>query len=366
MSSSADNETGVSTYPTGAQRKTAPRIVAFGGGTGMAALLRGLKAYTDRITAVVTVTDNGGSSGRLRNDFDMVSPGDIRNCLMALADVDPLIAKAFQYRFDEAEFKGHCFGNLFITVLTRLVGDFGVSIRELNRILNVRGRVIPDSSAKVSLVAQHPDGSKSTGEVQIARSTKRIQKVEIRPCPVAMSQEIRSAIDEADLFIFGPGSLYTSVIPNLLIDGLMELINATGRQRIYICNIMTQPGETDGYTLCDHLAALRVHVGKGFPDAVVAHAGIVPPEIIETYKDVGSEAVACDLNGQAEYKTVRLVTGAFFDQEEAAGQRGWGTHDECLARHDSDALARVIYDEFLKEGSSLGPAGNGAASDGGT
>ena len=125
MSSSADNEMGVSTYPTGAQRKTAPRIVAFGGGTGMAALLRGLKAYTDRITAVVTVTDNGGSSGRLRNDFDMVSPGDIRNCLMALADVDPLIAKAFQYRFDEAEFKGHCFGNLFITVLTRLVGDFG-------------------------------------------------------------------------------------------------------------------------------------------------------------------------------------------------------------------------------------------------
>ena len=348
MSSSADNDIGLGGYPTGAQRKTAPRIVAFGGGTGMAALLRGLKAYTDRITAVVTVTDNGGSSGRLRNDFDMVAPGDIRNCLMALADVDPLIAKAFQYRFDEAEFKGHCFGNLFITVLTRLVGDFGVSIRELNRLLNVRGRVIPASSEKVSLVAQHPDGSKSTGEVQIARSTKKIQTVEVRPYPVTMSQEIRSAIDEADLFIFGPGSLYTSVIPNLLIDGLMDSIKATGRQRVYICNIMTQPGETDGYTLCDHLSALRVHVGNGFPDAVIAHDGLVPPEIIETYKDAGSEAVACDLNGQAEYSSVRLITGDFFDQREAAGQRAWGIHDECLARHDSDALARVVYDQFLK------------------
>jgi 2-phospho-L-lactate transferase/gluconeogenesis factor (CofD/UPF0052 family) len=128
---------------------------------------------------------------------------------------------------------------------------------------------------------------------------------------------------------------------------------------------MTQPGETDGYTLCDHLAALRVHVGNGFPDAVVAHDGLVPPEIIETYKDAGSEAVACDLNGQAEYETVKLVTGAFFDQEEAAGQRGWGAHDECLARHDSDSLARVIYDEFLKEGASSGSGGNGATGDGG-
>jgi uncharacterized cofD-like protein len=355
MSSSVDNSIGASDCPAGPRSKSAPKIVAFGGGTGMAALLLGLKAYTDQITAVVTVTDNGGSSGLLRNEFDMVAPGDIRNCLLALAEVDPLITRALQYRFDESEFKGHCFGNLFITVLTRLVGDFGVSIRELNRILNVRGRVVPASSAKVSLVAQHPDGSKSTGEVQIARSGKKIQSVEIRPFPVAMSSEIRKAIEEADLFIFGPGSLYTSVIPNLLIDGLMESINATGRQRVYICNIMTQPGETDGYSLYDHLEALRVHVGDGFPDAVIAHDGLVPSEIIEHYKDAGAEAVPCDLNGQAEFQSVRLITGEFFDQEVALGQGSWeqdnraSEHDECLARHDPDAIARVIFEEFLKK-----------------
>ncbi len=362
MSSSADNNTAAGNLPAGIQRRTAPKILAFGGGTGMAALLRGLKAYTDQITAVVTVTDNGGSSGRLRNDFDMGAPGDIRNCLLALADVDPLIAKAFDYRFDESEFKGHCFGNLFITVLNRLVGDFGVSIRELNRILNVRGRVIPASSAKVSLVAQHPDGSKSTGEVQIARSSKKIQTVEIRPYPVTMSQEIRSAVNEADLFIFGPGSLYTSVIPNLLIDGLMESINATGRQRVYICNIMTQPGETDGYTLCDHLEALRLHVGGGFPDAVVAHNGLVPADIIERYQDAGAEAVACDLNGQPEFQSVRLITDDFFDKEEALGAGSWSAHDEeGLARHDSDSLARVIYDEFLKDPAASDGAASGGA-----
>ena len=370
MSSSVDNSIGAGDYSAGPRSKSAPKIVAFGGGTGMAALLLGLKAYTDQITAVVTVTDNGGSSGRLRNEFDMVAPGDIRNCLLALAEVDPLITRALQYRFDESEFKGHCFGNLFITVLTRLVGDFGVSIRELNRILNVRGRVVPASSAKVSLVAQHPDGSKSTGEVQIARSGKRIQSVEIRPYPVAMSSEIRKAIEEADLFIFGPGSLYTSVIPNLLIDGLMESINATGRQRVYICNIMTQPGETDGYSLYDHLEALRVHVGDGFPDAVIAHNGLVPAEIIEHYKDAGAEAVPCDLNGQAEFQSVRLITGEFFDQEVALGQGDWeqdnraSEHDECLARHDPDALARVIFEEFLKKPAAAAATETGAAETG--
>lgn len=369
MSGSAETNPETGNFPAGVQRRVAPKILAFGGGTGMAALLRGLKVYTDQITAVVAVTDNGGSSGRLRNDFDMVAPGDIRNCLLALADVDPLVAKAFDYRFDESEFKGHCFGNLFITVLNRLVGDFGVSIRELNRILNVRGRVIPASSAKLTLVAQHPDGSKSTGEVQIARSSKKIQTVEIRPYPVAMSQEIRSAVDEADLFIFGPGSLYTSVIPNLLLDGLMDSIKATGRQRVYICNIMTQPGETDGYTLCDHLEALRVHVGGGFPDAVVAHNGRIPSEIVGRYQDVGAEAVACDLNGQAEFQSVRLITGDFFDKEEALGQANWGVDDEeGLARHDSDSLARVIYDEFLKNLSAGEGSGveSGDSSGGGT
>ena len=331
-----------------------PRIVAFGGGTGMAALLRGLKQHSDRVTAVVTVTDNGGSSGRLRNDFDMVAPGDIRNCLLALADIDPLIDRAFQYRFEEAEFTGHCFGNLFITVLTRLTGDFNSSIGELNRLLNVRGRVIPATGSRVSLVAEHPDGSKSTGEVQIARSGKRIARIEVRPSPVLVSAEIRDAIAAADLFLFGPGSLYTSVLPNLLLDGIVDAIAATGKPRVYIANLMTQPGETSRYTLAEHLRALRTHVGPGFPDAVVAHVGDLPPEVLRKYHESGADIVQCDLREYREFDDVRLVTGDFFSGETRSG----GSLAAGTVRHDSAALARVVIDEFWRVGGRSGEPGS--------
>lgn len=309
------------------------KVVAFGGGTGMAALLSGLKHYTDNITAVVTVTDNGGSSGRLRNDFDMVAPGDIRNCLIALADVDPLIRDVFQYRFHEAEFKGHCFGNLFITVLTRVMGNFGDSIREMNRILGVKGHVVPAAADKVSLVAHHPDGTKSTGEVLISQSQKPIDRVELRPAPVLLSPEIRRAVEEAEIFLFGPGSLFTSVIPNLLLDGIVETINANGSPRVYIGNIMTQPGETDGYRLSDHIDALRRHVGKDFPDCVLAHKGQLPSELVRKYRAEGSEPVVSGLAGE-EYAGIRLIERDFL----SAG---------TTARHDSRQLAQTICEEVL-------------------
>ncbi len=310
------------------------RAVAFGGGTGMAALLAGLKAFTPNITAVVTVTDNGGSSGRLRNDFDMAAPGDLRNCIIALADVDPVLAKVFQYRFHEAEFRDHCFGNLFITVLTRVVGDFEESIRILNGLLKVRGRVIPATSSKVSLVAHHPGGSKSTGEVQITRSRKPIDRIELRPSPVPLSREIREAIQAADLFLFGPGSLFTSVIPNLLLEGIVEAINESGKPRVYIGNIMTQPGETDGFQLSDHIRALRRHVGADFPDSVIAHEGAIPEQLAEKYFELGSTPVLPDLEGKPEFEGIRVIRRNLL----ASG----GT-----ARHDSDKLAHVIRDEFL-------------------
>ena len=311
------------------------RVVTFGGGTGMAALLTGLKSYTSNITAVVTVTDNGGSSGRLRNDFDIVAPGDIRNCLIALADVDPLMAEVFQYRFHESDFKDHCFGNLFITVLTRIVGNFGDSIRALNRLLKVKGQVLPASSSRVSLVAHHPDGQKSTGEVQISSSRKPIERVELRPSPVPLSAEIRSAIEAADLFLFGPGSLYTSVIPNLLIDGMMDAINANGSPRIYTGNIMTQPGETDGFQLSDHIRALRRHVGDDFPDGVLAHAGELPSALLEKYAQEGATAVVADLDSKEEFANVKVLTRNFF-------------HSGDTVRHDSEILARAIFEEFLE------------------
>jgi uncharacterized cofD-like protein len=307
----------------------------------MAALLRGLREYTDQITAVVAVTDNGGSSGRLRNDFDIAAPGDIRNCLLALADVDPLMAKAFQYRFHEAEFKGHCFGNLFITVLARIVGGFQTSVSELNRLLHVRGRVIPAADQKVSLVARHPDGTKSTGEVQITKSGRRIQRVELRPHPIAPSVEIQEAIGEADFFLFGPGSLYTSVIPNLLLEGVMDMINATGKPRAYIGNIMTQRGETTGYRLSDHLRALRDHVGRDFPDVIFAHKGDIPSHILAKYKASGAEPVECDLAGRDEFRDVKLVQEDFFARDGVAGEQAG------IVRHDSAVLAGAISQKLL-------------------
>ncbi|MEM7263859.1 MAG: uridine diphosphate-N-acetylglucosamine-binding protein YvcK [Planctomycetota bacterium] len=326
------------------------RIVAFGGGTGMAALLRGLKEYSDHITAVVTVTDNGGSSGRLRSEFEMAAPGDLRNCLLALADVDPLISRVFQYRFHEAEFKGHCFGNLFITVLNRVVGDFKGSIEELNRLLRVRGRVIPACEGRVSLVAHHPDGSKSTGEVQITKSGKPIDRIELQPQPVPLDPEIAEAVAEADLFLFGPGSLYTSIIPNLLIGDLMDRIRATGKPSVYVGNIMTQPGETVGYDLGDHIRALRRHVGDGFPDAVVAHNGRVPPEISENYRREGAGVVRQDLDDDPDFRNVRVVQRNFLAEDAVSSGRS--------ARHDSSLLARVIFEEFVArvDGSDVEPS----------
>jgi uncharacterized cofD-like protein len=325
------------------------RVVAFGGGTGMAALLRGLKRYTGAITAVATVTDNGGSSGRLRSEFDIAAPGDLRNCLIALADIDPLIAKVFQYRFDEAEFSGHNFGNLFITVLSRVVGGFDESIRELNRLLQVRGSVIPACATKVSLVAHHPDDTKSTGEVEITRSGKRIDRIELRPRPVPVSPEIRAAIRAADVFVFGPGSLYTSVIPNLLLDGIVEAIRSTGKPRIYIGNIMTQPGETVGYRLSDHLRALRRHSSEELPDVVIAHDGRAPPEVLRKYAEQGAVPVIQDLAEHREFQDVRVIEGDFLASEES--------ETSASARHDSDELARTIYREFLEPLDAAGTAG---------
>lgn len=311
----------------------APRVVAFGGGTGMSSLLRGLCRYTDRLTAIVTVTDNGGSSGRLRNDFEIVPPGDIRNCLTALADVDPLLIEAFQYRFTEGEFRGHCFGNLFITILTRIVGSFEGSIRELNRLLNVKGKILPAASERVSLVAHHTDGTKSTGEVQITKSKKKIIKVELRPNPIQLSKEIEEAIQAADLFLFGPGSLFTSVIPNLLIDGLMDAVNRTGRPRVYIGNMMTQPGETNGMRLSDHIRALRAHVGSEFPDTIIAHVGGFPEKILQKYAREGAEPVLMDL-AQEEFQGVEIMADSFYTGGE-------------IIRHDPAVLARTIYEKFL-------------------
>ena len=242
------------------QLSRGPKIVSVGGGTGLATLLTGLKEYTSNITAIVTVADDGGSSGRLRQQFDILPPGDIRNCLVALADASTMMRDLFQFRFEKgSDLAGHNFGNLFITVMTRLTGDFEKAIRETSKVLALRGQVIPSTLNNVVLVAEHKDGSVTEGEDKIPKANKPIDKVFLRPAGSEATPEALRAIREADLIVLGPGSLYTSIIPNLLIKEITGAIAASRAMKVYVCNVMTQPGETDGYTASNHIKALIEH-----------------------------------------------------------------------------------------------------------
>ncbi|MDF2571559.1 MAG: Gluconeosis factor, partial [Sporomusa sp.] len=239
-----------------------PAIAVIGGGTGLSVLLRGIKSITSNITAIVTVADDGGSSGRLREDFGIIPPGDLRNCLVALADTEPLMEKLFQHRFGgHGELAGHSFGNLFIAAMTEIVGDVELALKESSKVLAVRGQVLPSSTERVLLVAEMIDGTLVHGESQIPLAGKKIKRVYIQPEDVMPVKGAIEAIRDADACILGPGSLYTSVIPNLLVKDVAETLRESDAVKIYICNVMTQPGETDGYTAADHIKAIIDHAG---------------------------------------------------------------------------------------------------------
>jgi uncharacterized cofD-like protein len=223
-------------------------IVVIGGGTGLSVLLHGLKDYTSNITAIVTVADSGGSSGRLREQFDVLPPGDIRNCLVALADAEPLMRQLFQFRFGgESDLKGHNFGNLFITAMTQVTGDFDQAIKESSKVLAIRGKVLPATLDNVVLLAEHIDGSLSEGEADIPKKRVPIKRVFLRPSDASATPEALKAIEEATLIIIGPGSLYTSILPNLLIKDITKALVKTDAKKVYVCNVLTQPGETENF-----------------------------------------------------------------------------------------------------------------------
>lgn len=300
----------------------------------MSCLLSGLKHFPGQLTAIVAVTDNGGSSGRLRKDFDMVPPGDIRSCLLALAEAEPLLAQALDYRFEESDLRGHSFGNLFITVLTRVTGSFDLAIRELNRLLKVKGRVLPATGTKVTLIAHHPGGNKSTGEVQIGAAGLPIDRVEIRPRVGPVASDVAQALSEADIMLFGPGSLFTSVIPNLLIPGIRERVLGNPCPKVYVANIMTQPGETSGMSLRDHVDALERHARRPFVSAVVVHGGEIDGERLERYSRDGAVPVTGGVADLA-LREVEVVCGDLL--EPGAGP----------IRHSSHKLASLIHETFL-------------------
>jgi uncharacterized cofD-like protein len=254
-----------------------PRIVAIGGGTGLSTLLRGLKGYSANITAVVAVADDGGSSGRLRQQLGIVPPGDIRNCIAALADAEPLMTQLMQYRFPAGSgLDDHAFGNLFIAAMTAITGDFEDAVRESNRVLAVRGQVLPATTVPLNLSARLASGRRLDGQVGIGHADEPIDRVFIEPSDVRANPEALERILEADMIVIGPGSLYSSVLPNLLISDIRDAIAASTGMRVYVCNVATQPGETGAFSAASHLEALFDHLGEGLIDYVLinhnAHA----------------------------------------------------------------------------------------------
>lgn len=277
-------------------KKKQTRLVVIGGGTGLSTLLRGLKHHPFDITAIVTVADDGGSSGRLRDDYDIPPPGDVRNVIAALSDVEPLVEQMFQYRFSASEeLSGHSLGNLMLTALTEITGDFNHAISEMCKVLKVHGRVLPAANKKISLHAELEDGSIIEGESKIPSAKKRIHHVFLVPADVQPLPEAIRAIKRADYILIGPGSLYTSIIPNLLVKEIGEAVVRAKGHKIYVCNLMTQKGETIAYTAGDHVKAIHDHVGEKFLDAILVNDKRLPQPVKELYKEEKAEPVAFDV-----------------------------------------------------------------------
>lgn len=257
-------------------RRRGPRIVAIGGGTGLSVLLRGLKAHTDNLTAIITVADDGGSSGRLRRELGVLPPGDFRNCIVAMSDSESLLAELFQYRFDEgAGLKGHSFGNLFIVAMTNVTQSFEQALVESSKVLAVHGQIMPATVANIRLSARLRDGSTVSGESNITERGGKISQLSIEPADAEVYAPAAEAIRDAQMVVIGPGSLYTSILPNLRVRGITEALRETDASKIYICNVATQKGETAGYSVADHLEALQRHTFPSLVDYVVANDDVL-------------------------------------------------------------------------------------------
>jgi len=308
-----------------------PRVVTIGGGHGLSTLLQGLKEYTSNITAIVTVADDGGSSGRLREEFNILPPGDIRNCLVALADEQHLMGRLFQFRFDEGkDLKGHNFGNLFIMAMSRVAGDFEKAVKESSKVLAIRGNVVPSSTEKVVLVAEKKNGVITEGESKIPETPGPVEKMYIKPKDCRPSKGAVEAIRKADVIVIGPGSLYTSIMPNLLIKGIAEEVQKAKAKKIYVCNVMTQHGETDGYRVSDHVKALVGAMGEGSVEFVIANSGKVPQYMLGKYREENAYPVELDSDNVKKLRCEIIRANII------------NTRD--YVRHNSAKLAKIIID----------------------
>ena len=316
-----------------------PKIVAIGGGTGLSMLLRGIKKMTNNITAIVTVGDDGGSSGRLREQMGVLPPGDIRNCIAALADDDDIVTKLFQYRFKTGEgLEGHSFGNLFITAMTAICGDMVSAIKESSKVLLIRGRVLPATCDDMKLYAKMEDDSIVRGESNIPEAGKKIMQLCSEPSDLRPTQGVLEAIHNADLIIMGPGSLYTSIISNFLVKDITRAVWAAKAKKIYVCNAMTQVGETDNYSVSDHVKTIFDHVrlddvddsNKNFFDAVLVN-NFIPSNLAERYEQAGSLPVEIDV---AELRKLGV---------EVVERNLLEDNRQGFVRHSCSKVAKAIY-----------------------
>ena len=315
------------------RRTRGPRVAVIGGGHGLSNMLRGLKRYTENISAIVTVADDGGGSGMLRQDLGMPPPGDIRNCLEALANTEPLMSELMHYRFTEGSLAGQSFGNLFLAALNGISTSFDAAVSRMSQVLAITGRVLPVTTADVQLEAEFENGASVIGESKIFYCKKkedcRITKVRLIPEHPRALPEAVEAIREADMIVLGPGSLYTSIIPNLLVDGIVEAILQSDALKVYVANVMTQEGETEGYTASDHIAAIFQHSAPGLFDLCLTNSSPVPPDVAARYAQEGAEPLRYDA-GRCAALGVELVS------------RPIATVENGYVRHQSENLAREL------------------------
>ena len=316
---------------------TKVKVVTIGGGTGLSVLLRGLKKYPLDITAIVTVADDGGSSGKIRSDMNIPSPGDIRNVIAALSDVEPYLEKMFQYRFDSGEVKGHPVGNLMIAAMTDIHGDFSTAVKVMSRILNVRGTVLPTTNDIATLNAVLSTGEIIRGESSITEAGGVIDHVYITPSRVKPNEDVLRAIEQADYIIMGPGSLYTSIIPNLVISKVSEKIRESNAKKIYVCNVMTQHGETDNYSVSDHVVAINKHVEENIFDLVIANSREFDDSILSKYHKEKQEPVKIDQEKIQELG-IKLIKN-----------NDVGIVDKNTIRHNADKVSELIYDYIIDD-----------------
>lgn len=317
-----------------------PKIVVVGGGTGLSTMLRGLKNYTNNITAIVTVGDDGGGSGKIREDFGMLPPGDIRNCILALADTEPIMEKLLQYRFKEGSLEGQSFGNLFLAAMAGISDNFEEAVQRMSSVLAVTGKVLPVTLDDMKLVAILENGDKIDGESRIPDEAierkSKIKKLMINPKNAKPLVDALKAIEEADAIIMGPGSLYTSIIPNLLVTDIADTICKSDAIKIYISNIMTQPGETDNFTASDHLKSLINYGGKKSVQYVIANNGVIPKDIESRYLKEGSKLVELDRD------EIRSLGVEIVEENLVKITKGY-------VKHDSEYLAEIIMKTVIEK-----------------